>query len=100
MFAKRLIQTSLASSRQSQTLLKAGARGFARSQSGMQDYKFDYFFEAKVDHGNFPHPFASYMKTLGDNYDTQSSEHLENLEQMTQLNMELDNIMEDTCAIS
>ena len=67
-----------------------------RNQSGLQGYEFDYNFERKIDHGNFPHNYQSYMKVLGHDYDVNSPQHLENLEQMQALNIDLVENVEDT----
>ena len=46
---------------------------FARkNKSGLQPPEFDYYFESKINRGNFPDSFQSYMKVLGTEYDTQS----------------------------
>lgn len=65
----------------------------------MQPYEFDYYFQSKVDTGKFPHNYQSYMKVLGAEYDTNSQQHLDNLEQMNQLNIELSERVEDTMKI-
>ena len=46
-----------------------------RNMTGMQPREFDYFFESKIDHGNFPHNYTSFMKVLGEDYDTNSAQH-------------------------
>lgn len=80
------------------------ARPFAaqknRSHSGLAPLEFDYYFESKIDHGKFPHNFSSWMKILGQDYDTQSEQHLSNLEQMNALNIELMENVDSAMAIS
>jgi len=71
-----------------------------RNNSGIQARDFDYNFESKMDNGRFPYNLHSYMKILGDTYDTSSPQHLENLEQMNALNMELRENVEQTMQIS
>ena len=34
--------------------------------------RFDYEFESKIDHGNFPHNFHSYMRVLDEEVDKNS----------------------------
>jgi len=58
-------------------------RSFSRidhtSESGLLESRFDYLgYAHKVDTGNFPHDYMSYMKVLGEDYDTKSTQHLEN----------------------
>jgi len=60
-----------------------------RNNSGMQPREFDYYFESKIDHGMYPSNYQSFMKVLGEHYDTNSEQHLSNLEQMNMLNVEL-----------
>ena len=43
-----------------------------RNHSGIQPREFDYYFESKMDYGRFPYNHQSYMKVLGDSYDTSS----------------------------
>lgn len=42
-----------------------------------------------MDNGRWPHKYHSFMKVLGEDYDTSSPQHLENLEKMNSLNMDL-----------
>ena len=58
--------------------------------SGLRKHKFDYQLESKIDHGHFPEVTGAFRKTLGEDYDTKSKDHLENLEAMLALNRELD----------
>lgn len=53
----------------------------------------------KIDHGKFPHNYQSYMKVLGEHYDTNSQQHMENLDQMKMLNIELEENVEKTMRI-
>ena len=43
-----------------------------RNHSGLKPNEFDYYFESKIDHGHYPHDYMSYMKVLGQDYDTNS----------------------------
>ena len=61
----------------------------ARNSSGLREQEFDYYFESKVDQGRYPHQYQSFMKILGEDYDTRSQQHSDNNEQMKMLNMEL-----------
>jgi hypothetical protein len=70
-------------------------RNFARSVTGMQDYKFDYHFESKIDHGNYPPNTGVYMKTLGEDFDTDSADYHNNFDEMAALNLELDYMVEN-----
>ena len=54
----------------------------ARNNSGLVEQEFDYYFESKVDQGRYPHQYSSFMKILGEDYDTRSQQHMDNLEQM------------------
>ena len=66
----------------------------------MQPREFDYYFESKIDHGHFPHQYQSFMKVLGQDYNVHSEQHLENVEQMNQLNLELRENVDQTMVIS
>ena len=66
----------------------------------MKPREFDYYFESKINHGKFPHNYQPYMKVLGDHYDTNSQQHIENLEEMNMLNIELMENVEKTMRIS
>jgi len=46
-----------------------------RSTSGMKPRKFDYEFESKIDNGTYRHNYFSFMKVLGEDYDTSSQQH-------------------------
>ena len=43
-----------------------------RNNSGLQEHEFDYYFESKIDNGRYPHRYQSFMKILGEDYDTRS----------------------------
>lgn len=60
-----------------------------RNTSGIKRPDFDYERDSQVDNGRWPHKYHSFMKVLGEDYDTSSAQHLENLEKMNQLNHEL-----------
>ena len=77
------------------TLNAPAVKNFARSITGMQDYKFDYHFESRIDHGKYPTNQYTYMKTLGEDFDTDSAEYHNNFEEMTALNLELDYMVEN-----
>jgi len=66
----------------------------------MRPREFDYFFEQRINHGKFPHNYQSFMKILGEDYDTNSEQHLANLEAMKQLNYELQENVEQTMQIT
>lgn len=65
----------------------------------MIGYKFDYLFESKIDHGDFPEFRNPFMKILGEHYDTSSAEHVDNIQAMEALNRELDQLVEETHVI-
>ncbi len=71
-----------------------------RDHSGLKPNEFDYYFESKIDHGAFPHDYMSYMKVLGQDYDTNSEQHLANLEQMNNLNLDLMDNVQGTMQIT
>ena len=51
----------------------------ASHESGLLEYEFDYLgFDHKVDKGNWPHNYYSYMKVLGKDYDTKAENHVKN----------------------
>lgn len=60
-----------------------------KNTSGIKRPTFDYYSDSKLERGNFPHKYHSFMKVLGEDYDTSSPQHLENLEKMKQINMDL-----------
>lgn len=45
----------------------------SRNKTGLEPREFDYNFEKKIDHGRFPYNHQSYMKILGESYDTNSA---------------------------
>ena len=53
----------------SRATINTAVKFFSRSKSGMADYKFDYFFESKVDHGQYKTNEKDYMQILGEDYD-------------------------------
>ena len=74
-------------------------RQFAKAshESGLLEREFDYLqFDHKVDKGNWPHPYFSYMKVIGEEYNTRSEDHLNNLAQMEELSRELWDAVEQT----
>ena len=77
-----------------------GATNKSRDSSGLYSAEFDYDFASKIDHGNFPHNYHSFMKVLGADYDTTSQAHQENLMEMTQLNLDLMENVESTMTVS
>ena len=111
MFSSRLLQRSVArpsvrmpAPRLLAPMQSLAKREFAaeskRNNSGMQPKEFDYYFDSKIDHGHFPHNYQSFMKVLGENYDTNSEQHLDNLAQMEALNVELRENVEASMQIS
>ena len=69
----------------------------ASHESGLLEYEFDYLgFDHKVNKGNWPHPYASYMKVLGRDYDLRSELHTTNKASMDEYNRELFDIVEQT----
>ena len=69
----------------------------ASHESGLLEYEFDYLgFDHKVNKGNWPHPYASYMKVLGKDYDLKSELHNTNKAAMDEYNRELFDIVEQT----
>ena len=71
-----------------------------RNTSGMTQREWNYDFESKIDRGGFPHQYQSFMKVLGQDYDTSSAQHIENLESMQRLNLELMERVDETMQIS
>ena len=63
---------------------------YISNTSGLRKHKFDYALESRIDHGHFPELLGTFRKKLGLDYDVNSKEHLDNLEQMEALNRELD----------
>ena len=70
-----------------------------RNKSGLQPPEFDYYFESRINRGNFPQSFNSYMKVLGADYDTNSEQHIKNAEAYQMLNLELEEKVEDCMVI-
>lgn len=71
-----------------------------RSTSGMKPRKFDYEFESKIDNREYGHNHFSFMKVLGEDYDTSSQQHQENLELMEEMNRELTDKVEQAMLIN
>ena len=70
-----------------------------RNTTGLTQHEYDYYFDSKIDKGGFPYKHKSLMKVLGEDYDTKSEQHLENLEQMTKLNIQLIEAVDQTMHI-
>jgi hypothetical protein len=56
----------------SNRLLQQELRFFGQHNTGMLGYKFDYFFESKIDHGHFPNWRTDFRKILGEDYNVNS----------------------------
>jgi len=79
--SKRFLNLARMQSYQPRTIASVSAfnqRAFSRvnheSESGLLESRFDYLgWQHKVDQGNFPHEYLSYMKVIGEDYDTKSA---------------------------